>query len=122
MKLLSVDAPQLVGGDYGSSEARIKELFQTASSYSSCAIFIDEIDVICGKRSESGGEMERRMVSALVKQLDDLEQCRSEGGDDGARVLLLAATNRPDSIDPSLRQAGRLDLEIEVGVPSADGR
>jgi len=122
-QLLCVDAPELVGGVYGDSERRIAELFASARAAPATVLFIDEIDVVCGHRSSAAGEMERRIVASLIHHLDEL------GGRSGplparggGRVVLVAATNRPDAVDAALRQPGRLDLEVEVGVPNAIGR
>lgn len=106
--LLCVDAPELVGGVYGDSERRISELFATARAAPAAVIFIDEIDVICGHRSSAAGEMERRIVASLVHHLDSLStRTNGSGGGQGGRVVLVAATNRPDAVDAALRQPGR---------------
>lgn len=122
-QLLCVDAPELVGGAYGDSERRIAELFGSARAAPATVLFIDEIDVVCGHRSSAAGEMERRIVASLIHHLDGLGgSSGSRNAQGGGRVVLVAATNRPDAVDSALRQPGRLDLEVEVGVPNAIGR
>ena len=122
-QLLCVDAPELVGGAYGDSERRIAELFESARCAPATVLFIDEIDVVCGHRSSAAGEMERRIVASLIHHLDELGGGKgSRTARAGGRVVLVAATNRPDAVDSALRQPGRLDLEVEVGVPNAIGR
>ena len=119
--MLAVDAPELVGVEYGDSQRRMSELFEAALAAPSAIIFIDEIDVVCGHRESAAGEMERRIVSSLTGHLDALGKRGVRGGLP-SRVVVVAATNRPDAIDAALRQPGRFDLEVEVGVPNAEGR
>jgi len=99
---------------YGESEQHLRELFKEASDNTPAIIFIDEIDAIAPKRSEVTGEVERRVVAQLLALMDGLE-ARGE-------VVVIAATNRPEGIDPALRRPGRFDREIEIGVPDAAGR
>ncbi|XP_019877000.2 nuclear valosin-containing protein-like isoform X2 [Aethina tumida] len=115
--LLKVAAPELVAGVSGESEERIRELFDKAMASSPCILFIDEIDAITQNRQNAQKEMERRIVAQLLTCLDDLGQ--NELGD---RVLVVGATNRPDSIDPALRRAGRFDREICLGIPDVASR
>jgi len=120
-----ISAPELVSGMSGESESRIRDLFQTASSSAPSIIFMDEIDAIAPKRggdgSTSGGSkgMEKRMVAQLLTCMDSLTP---ENNRSGAPVMVLGATNRPDSIDSALRRAGRFDREIFLGVPDEEGR
>ncbi len=99
---------------YGESEKRIREIFEEAEKNAPSIIFIDEVDAIAPKREETYGEVERRMVAQLLATMDGL---KSRG-----KVIVIAATNRPNSLDPALRRPGRFDREIEIGVPSKEGR
>jgi ribosome biogenesis ATPase len=108
----------------GESEGRIRDLFKVASDSAPALIFLDEIDAIAPKRGDGGGSggnrgMEKRMVAQLLTCLDMLAP---QNNRDGAPVLVLAATNRPDSLDAALRRAGRFDKEIFLGVPDEDAR
>lgn len=111
---ISVNGPELVSGVYGGSEGNIKGVFEEAEQNMPSIIFIDEIDSIAPKRSEIHGEVEKRMVAELLAKMDGL---KSRG-----KVVVLAATNMPDSLDPALRRPGRFDREIEIGVPDQAGR
>ena len=118
-----VSAPALVGGHSGDSERSIRNLFKEVtetciSSSHGCLVFIDEIDVITPKRETSQREMERRMVAQLLSCLDELSLDQT----DGKPVLVMGATNRPDSIDPALRRAGRFDREISIPIPNLQQR
>ncbi|KAK4876954.1 hypothetical protein RN001_009460 [Aquatica leii] len=117
MPLLKVAGPELVGGVSGESEERIRSLFDRALSSSPCVLFIDEVDAITPNRQNVQKEMERRIVAQFLSCLDDLSQ--NENGD---RVLIIGATNRPDSIDPALRRAGRFDREVCLGIPDLKAR
>ena len=99
---------------YGESEARIREIFKEAKEKAPSIIFIDEIDSIAPKREEVTGEVERRVVSQLLSVMDGLEA--------RGKVIVIAATNRPNAIDPALRRPGRFDREIEIKVPDKRGR
>ncbi|MEK6865156.1 MAG: AAA family ATPase, partial [Thermoproteota archaeon] len=99
---------------YGESEERIREIFKQAEENSPSIVFIDEIDSIAPKRDEVSGEVEKRIVSQLLTLMDGM---KSRG-----KVVVIAATNRPDSIDPALRRPGRFDREIEIGIPDDEGR
>ncbi|HLC86185.1 MAG TPA: AAA family ATPase [Candidatus Nanoarchaeia archaeon] len=98
----------------GEAEKRIRDIFEEAEKNSPSIIFIDEIDAIASKREESYGEVERRVVAQILATMDGL---KSRG-----RVVVIAATNRPNSIDPALRRPGRFDREIEIGVPKEEAR
>ena len=111
---ISLSGPEIMGKFYGESEERIREIFKQAEENSPSIVFIDEIDSIAPKRDEVSGEVEKRIVSQLLTLMDGME---SRG-----KVVVIAATNRPDSIDPALRRPGRLDREIEIGIPDDDGR
>ncbi len=111
---ISLSGPEIMGKYYGESEERIREIFKQAEENSPSIVFIDEIDSIAPKRDEVSGEVEKRIVSQLLTLMDGM---KSRG-----KVVVIAATNRPDSIDPALRRPGRLDREIEIGIPDAEGR
>ncbi len=109
-----INGPEVTSKWYGESEKKIRDIFKQAEENSPSIIFIDEIDAIAPKREDVQGEVERRMVAQLLASMDGME---SRG-----QVIVIAATNRPDSIDPALRRPGRFDREIEIGVPDRDGR
>jgi transitional endoplasmic reticulum ATPase len=111
---VSLSGPEIMGKHYGESEERIREIFTQAEENSPSIIFIDEIDSIAPKRDEVSGELEKRIVAQLLTLMDGM---KSRG-----KVIVIAATNRPDSIDPALRRPGRFDREIEIGIPDAEGR
>lgn len=109
-----IGGPEVVSKFVGESEQRLREIFKQAQENAPSIVFIDEIDAIAPKREEVIGEVERRMVSQLLTLMDGL---KSRG-----EVIVIAATNRVDSIDPALRRPGRFDREIEIGVPDRTGR
>ena len=111
---ISLSGPEIMGKHYGESEERIREIFTQAEENAPSIIFIDEIDSIAPKRDEVSGELEKRIVSQLLTLMDGM---KSRG-----KVVIIAATNRPDSIDPALRRPGRFDREIEIGIPDNEGR
>lgn len=113
--LINISAPSIVSGMSGESEKKIREVFEDAKSSAPCILFIDEIDAITPKRETAQREMERRIVSQLLTCMDDLS-LNSEP------VIIIGATNRPDSLDPALRRAGRFDREISMGVPDETAR
>ena len=111
---ISISGPEIMSKFYGESEARLREIFKEAKEKSPTIIFIDEIDSIAPKREEVTGEVERRVVSQLLSLMDGLEG--------RGKVIVIAATNRPNAIDPALRRPGRFDREIEIKVPDKIGR
>ena len=111
---ISISGPEIMSKFYGESEARLREIFKEAKEKSPTIIFIDEIDSIAPKREEVTGEVERRVVSQLLSLMDGLEG--------RGKVIVIAATNRPNAIDPALRRPGRYDREIEIKVPDKIGR
>ncbi len=111
---ISISGPEIMSKFYGESEARLREIFKEAKDKSPSIVFIDEIDSIAPKREEVTGEVERRVVSQLLSLMDGLEA--------RGKVIVIAATNRPNAIDPALRRPGRFDREIEINVPSKRGR
>lgn len=106
-------ATEIVSGMSGESEAKIRQLFQALLQSAPSLLFLDEIDAIAPRRDSAGKEMERRIVAQLLSCMDDLQD---------HFVVVLAATNRPDSIDPALRRAGRFDREIAMGIPDEPAR
>jgi transitional endoplasmic reticulum ATPase len=111
---ISLSGPEIMGKYYGESEERLREIFSQAEENAPSIIFIDEIDSIAPKRDEVSGEVEKRIVSQLLTLMDGM---KSRG-----KVVVIAATNRPDSIDPAIRRPGRFDREIEIGIPDTEGR
>jgi transitional endoplasmic reticulum ATPase len=112
--MFSINGPEIMNKYYGETEAKLREIFKEAKDNSPSIIFIDEIDAIAPKREEAYGDVEKRVVAQLLALMDGLT--------DRGNVIVLGATNRPDSVDPALRRPGRFDREIEVSVPNADGR
>lgn len=116
---INISAPSVVSGMSGESEKKLREIFEEARSIAPCIIFLDEIDAITPKRD--GGaqrEMERRIVAQLLTLMDELTLENT----DGKPVVVLGATNRPDSLDSALRRAGRFDREICLNVPNEEQR
>lgn len=111
---VSIGGPEIMSKFYGESEGKLREIFKDAEENSPSIIFIDEIDSIAPKRNEVQGEEERRIVAQLLSLMDGLN---SRG-----KVVVIGATNRPNSIDEALRRPGRFDREIEIGVPDRHGR
>ncbi len=109
-----LNGPEIMSKFYGESEKRLRDLFDDAEKNAPSIIFIDEIDAIAPKREEATGEVERRVVSQLLTMMDGL---KSRG-----KVVVIGATNRPNSIDPALRRPGRFDREIEIRAPDKQGR
>ena len=111
---VSISGPEIVSKFYGESEQRLRQIFEEAQKVAPSIIFIDEIDSIAPKREEVSGDMERRVVAQLLALMDGLSS-RGE-------VIVIAATNRPNSLDPAIRRGGRFDKEIELGIPNKNGR
>ena len=111
---IAISAPSIVSGMSGESEKVLREYFEEAKKIAPCLIFIDEIDAVTPKRETSQREMEKRIVAQLLTCMDDLSLEKT-----GRKaVIVLAATNRLDSLDPALRRGGRFDKEINMGVPN----
>ncbi len=110
----SIAGPEIISKYYGESEQQLREIFEDAKEESPAIIFIDELDSIAPKREDVTGEVERRVVAQLLTMMDGLEA--------RGQVIVIAATNRVDSVDPALRRPGRFDREIEIGVPDEVGR
>jgi len=111
---IPIGGPEIMSKFYGESEARLRDIFKEAKEKAPTIIFIDEIDSIAPKREEVTGEVERRVVSQLLSLMDGLEA--------RGKVIVIAATNRPNALDPALRRPGRFDREIEIKVPNKKGR
>jgi len=113
---VSISGPEIMGKFYGESEARLRSVFEDAQKHAPAIIFIDEIDAIAPKREDMGSEkqVERRVVAQLLALLDGLE---SRG-----HVIVIGATNIPNTIDPALRRPGRFDREISIPIPDKNGR
>ncbi len=111
---ISINGPEIMSKFYGESEKKLRKIFIEAEEKSPSIIFIDEIDAIAPKRETVTGEVERRVVAQLLALMDGLH---SRG-----RVIVIGATNRPNSLDSALRRPGRFDREIEIKVPNEKGR
>ncbi len=109
-----INGPEIMSKYYGQSEENLRKKFEEAEKNAPSIIFIDEIDAIASKREETRGEVERRVVAQLLALMDGL---KSRG-----RVVVIAATNVPNILDPALRRPGRFDRELEIGVPNKEGR
>jgi len=110
----SIQGPEIMSKFYGQSEERLREIFSEAEKNAPSVIFIDEFDSIAPRRDEVQGEVERRVVAQLLTLMDGLST--------RGNVIVIAATNRVEAIDPALRRPGRFDREIEIGVPTREGR
>jgi transitional endoplasmic reticulum ATPase len=112
--MFPINGPEIMNKYYGETEARLRDIFKEAKDKSPSIIFIDEIDAIAPKREEAYGDVEKRVVAQLLALMDGLT--------DRGNVIVLGATNRPDSVDPALRRPGRFDREFEITVPNEDER
>ncbi len=110
----TISGPEIMSKWYGQSEENLRKFFEEAEKNAPSIIFIDEVDAIAPKREEVTGEVERRVVAQLLSLMDGMKK--------RGRVVVIAATNRENSIDPALRRPGRFDREIEIGVPDRTGR
>ena len=115
---ISISTPSVVSGMSGESEKKLRDHFDEARRMAPCLMFIDEIDAITPKRESAQREMEKRIVTQMLMCMDDLA-LENTGG---KAVIVMAATNNPDSLDPGLRRPGRFDQEISLGVPDEPGR
>ena len=109
-----INGPEVISKFYGESEANLRKKFEEAEKNAPSIVFFDEIDAIATKREETKGDVEKRVVAQLLGLMDGL---KSRG-----KVIVIAATNMPNSLDPALRRPGRFDREIEIGVPDKEGR
>ena len=112
--MFPINGPEIMNKYYGETEAKLRDIFKEAKDNSPSIIFIDEIDAIAPKREEAYGDVEKRVVAQLLALMDGLN--------DRGNVIVLGATNRPDSVDPALRRPGRFDREFEISVPNEEGR
>jgi len=110
----TINGPEIMSKMAGESESNLRKAFEEAEKNAPSIIFIDELDSIAPKREKTQGEVERRIVSQLLTLMDGLKQ--------RAHVVVMAATNRPNSIDPALRRFGRFDREVDIGIPDSTGR
>jgi len=111
---IAISGPEIMSKYYGESEQRLREIFQQAQENAPSIIFIDEIDSIAPNREEVTGEVERRVVAQLLTLMDGLKE--------RGKVVVIAATNRPNAVDPALRRPGRFDREIEISPPDVKAR
>ena len=131
---INISAPSVVSGMSGESEKTLRDTFEEAKRVAPCLLFIDEIDAITPKRESAQREMERRIVAQFLTCMDGEshlhEPCRethrrsdmSWEKNDNKPVVVIGATNRPDSLDAALRRAGRFDHELGMGVPVEEAR
>lgn len=135
MPFINISAPSVVSGMSGESEKTLRDTFEEAKRIAPCLLFIDEIDAITPKRESAQREMERRIVAQFLTCMDGTymscipdENAQALGVDmswdktDGKPIVVIGATNRPDSLDAALRRAGRFDHEISMGVPDDEAR
>ncbi len=113
-KFISINGPEVMSKFYGESEKKLRSLFKEAEESAPSILFIDELDAIAPKREEVTGEVERRVVAQLLALMDGLHG--------RGNLVVIGATNRPNALDPALRRPGRFDREIEIKVPSFEGR
>jgi transitional endoplasmic reticulum ATPase len=111
---IAIVGPEVMGKYYGEAESRLRSIFEKAARSAPCIVFIDEIDSLAPDRSKVEGEVEKRLVAQLLGLMDGF--AKTEG------VIVLAATNRPDHLDPALRRPGRFDREVQFRVPDRNGR
>ncbi|MEL6321016.1 MAG: AAA family ATPase [Cyanobacteria bacterium J06626_14] len=111
---IAIVGPEVMGKYYGEAETRLRGIFEKAAKAAPCIVFIDEIDSLAPDRSKVEGEVEKRLVAQLLSLMDGFASTKG--------VILLAATNRPDHLDPALRRPGRFDREVQFRVPDRDGR
>lgn len=109
-----INGPEVMSKMAGEAEANLRRAFEEAEKNTPAIIFIDEIDSIAPKRDKTNGEVERRVVSQMLTLMDG---CKGRG-----HIIVIGATNRPNSIDGALRRFGRFDREIDIGVPDEVGR
>ena len=110
----TINGPEIMSKMAGESESNLRKAFEEAEKNSPAIIFIDEIDSIAPKRDKTNGEVERRVVSQMLTLMDGMKS--------RSNIVVIAATNRPNSIDPALRRFGRFDRELDIGIPDATGR
>ncbi|HEY9640892.1 MAG TPA: AAA family ATPase [Coleofasciculaceae cyanobacterium] len=111
---IAIVGPEIMGKYYGEAESRLRNVFEKAAKAAPCILFIDEIDSLAPDRAKVEGEVEKRVVAQLLSLMDGFAKTKG--------VIVLAATNRPDHLDPALRRPGRFDREVQFRVPDRDGR
>nr|CAB3266520.1 spermatogenesis-associated protein 5 [Phallusia mammillata] len=116
-KMIFIRGAEIMSRFLGESEKQLQSIFKKAKQSSSCVIVMDEVDTLCPKRETSRTDAERRIVASLINILDELNSAS-----ENSRIVVIATTNRLESVDPALRRAGRFDREIEIGIPSAAER
>lgn len=113
-----INGPEVISKRAGESETNLRRAFEDAEAnaedYNGAIIFIDELDSIAPKREKAGGEVEKRIVSQLLTLMDGLKPT--------SKVVVMAATNRPQVVEPALRRPGRFDRELDMGIPDTEGR
>ena len=112
-KFITISGPEIISARYGDSEKAVREIFQQAKKEAPAVIYIDEIDAIAGNRKDSRGELEKRILTQLLIELDGFE--------DRGQVLVVGSTNMMETIDPALLRAGRFDRRIHVPYPDIHG-
>ncbi|KAJ3026881.1 UNVERIFIED_CONTAM: spermatogenesis associated protein 5 [Siphonaria sp. JEL0065] len=116
--VIVINGPEIISKFYGETEERLRSIFEEAQENAPSIIFIDEIDSLCPKRDDNATDLEKRIVSTLLTLMDGTDsKAQSSDG-----VIVLAATNRPNTLDDALRRPGRFDREIEIGIPDAHDR
>ncbi|NYT01260.1 MAG: CDC48 family AAA ATPase [Methanosarcinales archaeon] len=113
-RFIAISGPEVMSKFYGESEHRLRDIFEEAEKDAPAIVFIDEIDSVAPKREDVSGDLERRVVAQILALMDGLS--------DRGEVIVIAATNRPNSLDPALRRGGRFDREIEISIPNKIGR
>lgn len=111
---ISIKGPELLNKYVGESEKAVRQLFKRANSSAPCVIFFDELDSLCPKRGSENNTSSERVVNQLLTEMDGLEERRG--------VFVIAATNRPDIIDPAMLRPGRLDKLLYVPLPTKEDR
>ncbi|KAI8823420.1 P-loop containing nucleoside triphosphate hydrolase protein [Fimicolochytrium jonesii] len=119
--VINVNGPEVISKYFGETEEKLRKLFTTANENAPSIIFIDEIDALCPKRDSSATDLEKRVVATLLTLMDGAD-ATDDPLDTRHRVVIMGATNRPNSLDEALRRPGRFDREIEIGIPSAPAR
>ncbi|CAM9628560.1 unnamed protein product, partial [Discosporangium mesarthrocarpum] len=112
--LVTINGPDIMGKVSGESETNLRKAFEEAEANAPSIVFIDEVDSMAPKRDKAGGETEKRIVSQLLTLMDGIRPT--------SHVVVIAATNRPNVIDPALRRFGRFDRELDIGIPDEEGR
>ncbi|KAJ1921375.1 AAA+-type ATPase [Mycoemilia scoparia] len=117
-----VNGAEIMSKFYGETESRIRNIFEEAAAKAPSIIFIDEIDALCPKRDSAGSEVEKRVVATLLTLMDGVDTKEGSMNNISDKVVVIAATNRPNSLDEALRRPGRFDREIEIGIPNPNDR